>query len=172
MTTAASLDIRAANRDDAAEIAAIYNVYARDSIATFELADVDVADMAARIERVQEAGLPWLVACRDHRVCGYAYAAPWKPRAAYARTAESSIYLAREVHGLGIGKRLYGALIERVRAAGVHALIGGVALPNPASIVLHEALGFVQVAHFRETGFKFGRWIDVGYWQRVFVEPA
>lgn len=162
-----TLRIRPAFAGDAAAIAAIYSAYARDTIVTFELEDVAAAGMATRIAAVQQAGLPWLVACREDVVLGYAYAAPWKPRAAYARTAESSIYLAQAAHGQGIGKRLYIELIARARMIGVHALIGGVALPNAASVALHEALGFVQVAHFRETGFKFGRWIDVGYWQRI-----
>lgn len=167
MTVNPPLQVRPACAGDAAAIAAIYSAYARDTIVTFELEDVGAMEMATRIAAVQQAGLPWLVACRDGAVLGYAYAAPWKPRAAYARSAESSIYLAQDVHVQGIGKRLYSELIECARVAGVHALIGGVALPNPASIALHEALGFVQVAHFRETGFKFGRWIDVGYWQRL-----
>lgn len=172
MTATANLQVRRARSDDAAEIAAIYNVHVRDTVATFELEGVDAVEMATRVSAVQGHGLPWLVACRGNVVLGYAYAAPWKPRAAYARTAESSIYLDPGIHGQGVGKRLYGELIECVHATGMHALIGGVALPNPASVALHEALGFVQVAHFRETGFKFGRWIDVGYWQRLFDGAA
>ena len=149
MAATANLEIRRAHAGDAAAIAAVYNVHVRDTVATFELEDVAAAEMAARISAVQAHGLPWLVACRGDVVLGYAYAAPWKARAAYARTVESSIYLSAESHRQGIGRRLYGELIERVRATGMHALIGGVALPNPASVALHEALGFEQVAHFR-----------------------
>ncbi len=159
--------IRDAASDDAASIAAIYNEHVRGTIVTFELEEVDAAEMARRIDEVQSRGLPWLVACDGEVVVGYAYAGPWKARAAYARTVETSIYLAGAAWGRGLGKRLYAALVERLRAAGMHALIGGVSLPNPASVRLHEALGFEYVGSFREVGWKFGRWIDVGYWQRV-----
>ena len=157
--------IRDAKPADAAAIAAIYNVHVRGTIVTFELEEVGAAEMARRIADVQARGLPWLVAIGNGHVLGYAHAGPWKPRAAYARTVETSIYLADAARGRGFGKRLYAALIERLRAAGMHVAIGGASLPNPASVALHEALGFEFVGAFRETGFKLGRWIDVGYWQ-------
>ena len=161
----ADLTIRDAHPDDASAIAAIYNVHVRGTIVTFELDVVDAAEMARRIAEVRSRGLPWLVAIGNGGVLGYAYAGPWKARAAYARTVETSIYLADAARGRGIGKRLYAALIERLRAAGMHVAIGGASLPNPASVALHEALGFEFVGAFREAGFKLGRWIDVGYWQ-------
>jgi phosphinothricin acetyltransferase len=157
--------IRDAASTDAAAIAAIYNAYVRDTIVTFEVEDVTADAMAWRIADIRARGLPWLVAVEGGVVLGYAHAGPWKSRAAYARTVETSIYLAGAVRGRGIGKRLYAALIERLRAAGMHVAIGGASLPNPASVALHEALGFEFVGAFRETGFKLGRWIDVGYWQ-------
>jgi phosphinothricin acetyltransferase len=157
--------IRDATSPDAAAIAAIYNVHVRGTIVTFEVEEVAIDAMAWRIADVQARGLPWLVAVEGGRVCGYACAGPWKARAAYARTVETSIYLADAARGRGIGKRLYAALIERLRATGMHVAIGGASLPNPASAALHEALGFEFVGAFRETGFKLGRWIDVGYWQ-------
>ena len=97
---------------------------------------------------------------------GYAYAAPWRARAAYRHSVETSIYLAPGAGGRGLGARLYRALFAALPSH-VHAAIGGVSLPNPASVALHERLGFRKVAHFREVGRKFGRWIDVGYWQRL-----
>ncbi|MFT3897576.1 MAG: GNAT family N-acetyltransferase [Thermomonas sp.] len=157
--------IRDATHEDAAAIAAIYNVHVRGGIATFELEEVVAAEMARRVVDAQSRGLPWLVADAAGAVLGYACAGPWKPRAAYARTVETSIYLDEPSRGQGLGKRLYAALIERLRAAGMHVAIAGASLPNPASAALHEALGFDFVGRFRETGFKFGRWIDVGYWQ-------
>jgi L-amino acid N-acyltransferase YncA len=159
--------IRDAVAGDAAAVAALYNVYVRDSVATFELAAVPGDAMRARIDEVQARALPWLVATRAGSVVGYAYATPWKPRAAYARSVETSVYVAADACGRGVGRALYAALIGRLRDAGLHALIGGIALPNAPSVALHEALGFVQVARFREVGFKLGRWVDVGYWQRV-----
>ncbi|PNS08681.1 arsinothricin resistance N-acetyltransferase ArsN1 family B [Solilutibacter silvestris] len=157
--------IRDAVDGDATIIAAIYNAHVRDTIVTFELEDVAAEEMARRIAQVQSLGLPWLVAQEDGVVIGYAYAGRWKARAAYARTVESSIYLADAACGRGLGKRLYAVLIERLRALGIHAVIGGVSLPNAVSVALHEGLGFTPVGAFREVGWKFGRWIDVGYWQ-------
>ena len=82
-----------------------------------------------------------------------------------ARTVETSIYLDAAARGHGLGRRLYGALLERLRALDMRVAIGGIALPNPASIGLHESLGFTHVGVFREVGFKLERWVDVGYWQ-------
>lgn len=160
-----AIQVREARDADATRIAAIYNHYVVDDIATFETEPVAAADMAARMAAVVEAGLPWLVAARDGAIAGYAYAARWRPRAAYRRSVEVSVYLAQDATGRGLGRALYERLLDALRERGVHAAIGGVALPNAASVALHERLGFVQVAHFREVGHKFGRWIDVGYWQ-------
>ena len=164
--------IREANPSDGNTIAAIYNAYVRNSVTTFELEPVAAAAMQARIEDVQARSLPWLVVEHAGGVAGYAYATPWKPRAAYARSVETSVYLAEDATGRGLGRLLYAALIERLREAGLHALIGGIALPNAASVALHEALGFVHVATFREVGFKHGRWVDVGYWQRLLPDAC
>ena len=146
-------------------------MHAVGSIVTFELEAVPAADMATRIAGMQQAGLPWLVASIDGVMLGYAYASPWKARAAYARTVETSVYVAVDAAGQGLGKRLYAALIQRLRDAGMHALIGGISLPNPASVALHEAFGFAHVGNFRQVGHKFGRWIDVGYWQLLLHAP-
>jgi phosphinothricin acetyltransferase len=174
--------IRSAAGDDAAAIAGIYNHYVRHDIATFELDAVDAAEMRTRIAAVQAHGLPWLVleerAVEEHAVeqraveyrgavRGYAYATPWRTRAAYRHSVESSIYLAPDAAGRGFGRRLYQALLAALRPLEVHAVIGGVSLPNPASVALHERMGFRKVAHFSEVGRKFDRWIDVGYWQLI-----
>lgn len=159
--------IRDATAADAAAVAAIYNVHVRGTIVTFELDDVDADTMAGRIADVESRGLPWRVAVEGDAVLGYAYAGPWKQRAAYARTVESSIYLHEDACGRGLGTRLYADLLAQLRARGIHAVIGGAALPNPASVRLHEALGFGYIGTFPQVGFKFGQWIDVGYWQRL-----
>lgn len=160
-------DIREARTHDAGAIAAIYNVQVRDTTTTFELDDVTVAEMARRIADVQARGLPWQVLERGGAVAGYAHATPWKLRAAYARTVETSVYLDAQARGRGWGRLLYAAVLERLRARDdVHVAIAGIALPNAASVALHEALGFVHVGVFREVGYKHGRWVDVGYWQR------
>jgi phosphinothricin acetyltransferase len=161
------MHIRDAIADDAQAIAAIYNPYIADTTISFEEQPVTDADMARRIADVQEAGLPWLVIEQDHAVLGYAYATKWRVRHAYRFSVESSVYLAPRAAGRGLGTMLYTALLERLRAQGCHLVIGGVALPNAASVALHEKMGFEQVANFREVGFKFERWIDVGYWQKI-----
>lgn len=163
-----SIRLREARGDDAGAIASIYDHYVERTVVTFELDPVPAATMRERIEAVHARGLPWLVAGDgDGGLAGYAYAAPWRDRAAYRHSVETTVYLARGRTGAGIGRRLYAALLETLDQRDVHAAIGGIALPNAASIGLHEALGFVKVAHFPQVGRKFDRWIDVGYWQRT-----
>jgi L-amino acid N-acyltransferase YncA len=159
--------IRAARLRDAAAIAAIYNHYVETTIVTFEEKPVSVREMKARIKLVT-ANYPWLVAELLGNVVGYAYANKWKERAAYRHSTETTVYLDGSATGRGIGRALYTKLIGDLRALGCHAIIGGVALPNAASVGLHEAMGFKKVAHFHEVGRKFDRWIDVGYWQLEF----
>ncbi len=163
--TNGDLRIRDAVAADAAAIAAIYNVHVRDTIVTFELDEVDEGEMARRMAQVRDHGLRWLVLEERGGVVGYAYAGQWKARAAYARTVESSIYLDDAAIGRGLGKQLYAQLLECLRDCGIHVVIGGVSLPNAASVALHEGLGFEPIGAFREVGWKLGRWIDVGYWQ-------
>jgi L-amino acid N-acyltransferase YncA len=160
-----SIMIRPATMADAAAVVAIYNHFVLETIVTFEEQPIDSAEMSRRIESVQQASLPWLVAEQHGTVLGYAYAGKWKERIGYRFSVESSVYCAPSATGRGLGTRLYGALLPLLRERGVHAVIGGIALPNDASVALHEKLGMRKVAHFEQTGFKFGRWIDVGYWQ-------
>lgn len=161
------MQIRSAHADDAKAIAAIYNPYILTTTISFEEEAVTDAAMAQRMADVQAGGLPWLVAERDGKVLGYAYATKWRVRHAYRFSVESSVYLAPEAARQGVGSALYTALLQQLAERGVHLVIGGVALPNDASVALHEKMGYEKVAHFREVGFKFGRWLDVGYWQRT-----
>lgn len=159
------MQIRSATPEDAAAIAPIYNPYVADTCITFETAPVSAAEMRTRIGETLEAGLPWLVAAEAGAVRGYAYASRWKGRCAYRYSVETTVYLDQACTGRGIGRTLYSALLGQLRADGMRTAIGGIALPNPASVALHERLGFRNVARFREVGFKQDRWIDVGYWQ-------
>ena len=159
--------IRDALPDDAAAIAAIYNHYIEHTVVTFEEATIPPAEVQRRIDARQAMGLPWLVAAPDDEVAGYAYASRWKERSAYRNSVEVTVYLHKDAGGRGLGTRLYRALFERLRERGAHAAIGGIVLPNPASVALHEKMGMEKVAHFKEVGYKFGRWLDVGYWQRL-----
>jgi phosphinothricin acetyltransferase len=163
----ATVTIRPADSADVEQIVEIYNHYVLTSAITFEEAPVEVSEMARRIHEVHAVPLPWLVAASDANVLGYAYATRWKARAAYKFSAESTVYLRADAVGKGIGRELYAHLIAALRTAGVHAVIGGVALPNDASLGLHQKLEFEKVAHFKEVGFKFNRWIDVIYWERI-----
>ncbi|MGJ7917304.1 arsinothricin resistance N-acetyltransferase ArsN1 family B [Massilia sp. LXY-6] len=149
---------------DAAAIAAIYNHYVAATPVSMETDPVMPGEMAQRIAQVQDAALPWLVLEEDGRVLGYAYAGKWRARPGYRHAVESSVYLDAGERGRGLGAILYRALLARLHGR-FHTVIGGIALPNAASIALHERLGFRQVACFPEVGHKFGAWIDVGYWQ-------
>ncbi|KMJ52298.1 phosphinothricin acetyltransferase [Vogesella sp. EB] len=161
--------VREATPDDAAAICAIYNPYIEYSTISFEEQPVSVGDMAERIAGTQAQGLPWLVAhAEDGELFGYAYASRWRTRPAYRHAMEASIYLRQATVGQGLGKLLYRELLQRLAAQGLRTVIGGVAQPNPASDALHRALGFKQVALFEQVGRKFGRWLDVAYWQLSF----
>ena len=156
--------IRTATTADAEAVSRVYNWYIENTVITFEVDPVPAAEMARRIESVLEAH-DWLLLEEGGEALGYAYAGRYHARAAYRYSAESTIYLRNGVGGQGLGSRLYAELIRRSFARGYRNLIGGIALPNPASVRLHEKLGFGQVGHVRRIGFKFERWIDVGHWQ-------
>jgi phosphinothricin acetyltransferase len=159
--------IRQALPADANEIARIYNHYVRSTVITFEEQEVTPSTMAERMADVGSATLPWLIADDGSGVVGYAYASRWKPRSAYRFAVETSVYVEHDHLGKGIGSALYRALFGALLDRGLHAVIGGIALPNEGSLALHEKFGMRKVAHFEQVGFKFGRWVDVGYWQRT-----
>ena len=157
--------IRSGGVHDADAIADIYNHYVKRTIISFEEDPVTASEIARRMEEVQSTSLPWLIAEERGKVSGYAYATRWKNRIAYRYSVEITVYVAPSRGRCGLGSTLYGHLLPILRAQGLHAIIGGIALPNDASVALHEKFGFKRIAHFQEVGFKFNRWIDVGYWQ-------
>jgi phosphinothricin acetyltransferase len=158
--------IRRATAADAAAIADIYNHYVRETVITFEETPVSADDMARRIADVTQR-YPWLVSERDGAVVGFAYATEWKSRSAYRFSVETTIYVATGDHAYGLGTALYEALLAELKARKLHSAVGIIALPNRASVALHEKLGFKKIGHFAEVGWKFERWVDVGYWQRI-----
>ncbi len=158
--------IRVADRRDAAAIAAIYAAEVLEGTATFEIEPPTAAEIAQRMT-VDGGRLPWLVWDEAGAVLGYAYASGYRARAAYDRTVETTVYVARGAQGRGVGRQLYAALLDRLIAAGFAQALGVIALPNEASVALHEASGFRQVARLERMGYKFGRRLDVGYWQRA-----
>jgi len=157
--------IRDANAADAKTIAEIYNHYIENTIVTFEETPVTAEEMWSRMG-LDRGNFPWLVFEEEGQVLGSAYASKWKGRCAYRYSAECSVYLDHQATGKGVGTALYSKLLEELKGHSIHTVIGGIALPNAASVALHEKLGFTQVALFKEVGRKFNRWIDVGYWQR------
>ena len=158
--------IRRVTPADAGAIAAIYNHHVVNTAVTFEEIPVDEATMRNRIAEI-DASHAWFVAAVDGRVGGYAYASAWRARSAYRRSVETTVYVGNEAVGRGLGRALYDALLGELAQRGFHCAMGGIALPNAASVALHERMGFAKVAHFREVGWKLGRWFDVGYWQRL-----
>lgn len=159
------MEIRKAKPEDAEQIAEIYNYYIQSTHHTFETEPLSTEVMVKRIRRVVEE-YPYLVADNGEMILGYAYATQFKLREAYEHSAEVSIYVRNDTHGRGVGTRLYHKLFEKLSESHFHALIAGIALPNDASIRFHEKMGFEKVAHFKEVGYKLGRWIDVGYWEK------
>ena len=161
------IGVRFATTDDADSVVGIYNHYVMESTITFEEEGVSASEMASRIQDVQRASMPWLIAERSGQVLGYAYATKWHGRSAYRFSTEVTVYLDRAHVRRGIGATLYNHLLPALKSRGIHVALGGIALLNDASVRLHERFGFEKVAQFKEVGFKFGRWIDVGYWQRT-----
>lgn len=160
--------IRPAKAEDATTIARIYNHYIKETTVTFEVDPVSADCMASRIAECQSNGLPWLVAKHNDEVVGYCYASKWKGRCAYRHSVEATVYLDSSIVSKGWGSKLYDQLLGQLERSGFHAVICAIALPNEASVALHEKFGMKKVGHFDEVGHKFERWVDVGYWQLLF----
>lgn len=157
--------IRIATATDAAAVRAIYAPAVESTAISFEVTVPSVDEMAARITDRQPA-YPWLVAEDARGIAGYAYAGRFAARPAYRWSVETSVYVAEMAQGRGVGRALYAALLAILTAQGYRQAMGGIALPNPASVRLHEAAGFALVGVYRGVGWKFGAWHDVGWWQR------
>jgi phosphinothricin acetyltransferase len=160
------MDVRKAKLEDSKQITEIYNYYVENSHSTFETNPLEIVEMKMRIAETIE-NYPFFVCEENGEILGYAHAAQYKSRCAYKNSVEVSVYVKNGTNGKGIGTLLYEKLFEKLTRMDVHAIIAGIALPNEASIKLHEKFGFEKVAHFREIGFKFGNWIDVGYWELI-----
>jgi len=160
--------IRQAREEDAAAIAAIYAPYVLTGTVSFETEPPDAGTMKQRMGSSEDL-YPWLVATNgeeaDSSVVAYAYAARFRDRPAYRYVVEASIYVAAPVQSQGVGRLLYGALIDTLRAQGFVQAIAVISLPNEYSVQLHEAVGFQRSGLLREIGFKQGRWVDIGFWQ-------
>ena len=161
------LTIRPAQSADSAAIAAIYAHHVRHGTATFDTVPRSTEDMAERIAQADARGWPFLVAEADGVPVGYAYATPFRDRPAYAATCENSIYIAADRIGQGIGKTLLAALLVAAEQAGFRQMIAVIGGGEPASVALHQSLGFAPAGRMRSVGRKFGRWLDTVYMQRA-----
>jgi L-amino acid N-acyltransferase YncA len=167
---ARAVEIRSATAADAAAILAIYAPIVRDTIISFETEVPSVAEIAQRIDTALKTH-PYLVAETGGAVVGYAYAGEHRARSAYRWSVDVTVYVAAPARRSGVGRALYGRLLPMLAERQFHAAFAGIALPNPASVGLHEAMGFTPVGIYREVGCKFGRWHDVGWWQRLLSDP-
>lgn len=158
--------IRPASLGDAAGLNAIYNHYIRETPITFDLRTWELAQRQAWIEQHAGGRHQVFVAVEDDRVLGYSSSGEWRPKAAYERCVETSIYVAPDRVGNGIGRALYSELFERLEGHDLHRSLAGITMPNDASVALHEAFGFAQVGYFSEQGYKFDRYWDVAWFER------
>ena len=158
--------LREVRIEDAEQLTTIYNYYIRTSGVTFEEEPITSSEMRSRIEKIRFKGnFPFLIFEENGVIMGYAYATTFRERVAYRFTVESTVYLAKEHFGKGIGRILYAALLDELKKGDYHSVIGVITLPNEPSVKLHESFGFKKVGHFSEVGYKFEQWMDVGFWE-------
>jgi L-amino acid N-acyltransferase YncA len=156
---------------DADAVAAIYRPAVEASIASFEEVAPDAFEMARRISAIL-GRTPWLVMDDGHAAVGYAYAGPHRERPGYRWSVDISVYVAADFHGRGLGRRLYDELLAILRRQGFVNAYAGIALPNPASVALHEGIGMKLVGVYERVGFKFGAWHDVAWYGMRLSDPA
>ncbi len=155
--------IRAVTASDADEIAAIYAPIVRDTAISFETEPPTSAEIGSRIAHIAKR-FPWLVAEVDGRVAGYAYACPHRDRAAYRWSVDVTVYVHSDFRRRGVGEALYRDLFHQLRQLGYQSAFAGITLPNPASVGLHESLGFRPIGMYERVGFKHGSWHNTGWW--------
>jgi phosphinothricin acetyltransferase len=158
--------IRPVRAEDAPAICAIYNHYIKNTVITFEEELLEPPEIKRRIAAVS-AKYPWFVREENGEILGYAYANSYRDRSAYRYAAELSIYLKEDRLGEGIGSGLFERLLSELKETKLHALVSAITLPNDRSIALQKKFGFREIACFAEIGFKFGKWLDVAYWELV-----
>ncbi|MGE5074179.1 MAG: arsinothricin resistance N-acetyltransferase ArsN1 family B [Anaerolineae bacterium] len=169
MTEEAAAVIRCSKEGDVEGILAIYAPIVRETAISFEVEPPSMEEMHRRIESTV-IRLPWLIYDVDGRVGGYAYAGRHRERAAYQWSVDVSVYVAEELRGKGLGRKLYEPLLGILEDLGYYTALAGIALPNAASVGLHEAMGFRPIGVYRNVGYKLGKWHDVGWWQRQLRE--
>ena len=158
--------IRLARESDGAGVAAIYGPIVENTAISFETLPPGAAEMTRRISDTLRSH-PWLVCEVDGQIAGYAYASQHRPRPAYRWSVDTSVYVDPKWHRRGAGRGLYMSLFAILARQGYGNAYAGIALPNPASVTLHEAVGFKPVGVYEHVGYKLGAWHDVGWWQRA-----
>jgi L-amino acid N-acyltransferase YncA len=159
------MQVRLAAREDLAGILAILNREIAEGYAHFGTEPVDLEDLGQEFESACQ--YPWVVALEERCVVGFSRASPWKSRGAYRRTCEVGVYVRPDMQGQGVGASIYDLMLRELRDRGFRTLLGGISLPNPASVRLHERFGFRHVGTLPSVGWKLGEWRDVGYWALV-----
>ena len=159
-----AVHVRSATEEDLVRVGEVVNHYIEHSVFNFRTEPQSIGELRT-VWAQRHQRFPWLVAVLDDRVVGVAYAGPWNERAAYRWTVETTVYVDESAHRRGVGDALYTKLLDRLRGRGFHSAVAVIALPNEASVRLHERHGFDGVGHLREAGFKHNAWHDVGFWQ-------
>ena len=161
------IEIRKASTADAAAINEIYNHYVLNSVVTFDIDPSEVSFWEEKITHLEHLGLPFIVAESENEILGFAYASPWRPKAAYRQTVEDTIYLSPKAIRQGLGTRMLQELIERCQQADIKEMIAVISADGAeASIAIHESFGFVINGRLTNVGFKFNRWLGTVLMQR------
>jgi L-amino acid N-acyltransferase YncA len=163
--------IRLATAQDSGDIATIYAPYVRDTFVSFETNPPAGTEMAARMAKILPR-FPWLVCEQEGRVAGFAYASEHRSRSAYQWSVDVAAYLDERLQRHGLGRALYTALLAILRRQGFFNAYAGIALPNPASVGLHETMGFRIIGIYHSVGYKLGAWRDVGWWHLALQQPT
>ena len=172
MTNVDDIRVRLADPDrDAAAVTDIYRPAVDATIASFEAPAPDAVEMARRMRTMLER-TPWLVAQMGESVIGYAYAGPHRERAGYRWSVDVSAYVHPDWHGRGVGRALYDELLVTLRRQRFVNVYAGIALPNPASVALHESIGMRRIGVYEQVGWKFGAWHDVAWFGMRIGEPT
>lgn len=158
--------IRKVKPSDIPQILEIYNYYIENSTVTFEEELLDLETFSQRISEITQK-YPYLVYEEKGQILGYAYAGIFRTRIAYRFSVETSVYVHKDHYKKGIARNLYADLLEALKSSDIKSAIGGITLPNEASVRLHESMGFEKVGHFKQVGYKFDQWLDVGFWQKM-----
>ncbi len=160
------MEIRNAKPEDGKQLAEIYNHYILNTPQTFETEALSAEEMASRIAGIAE-GFPFLVAEEEELILGYAYADRFRLRKAFEYACEVSVYVRNDTKQRGVGTRIYEKLFIDLQETDVHTIFASISMPNDGSVKFHEKLGFKKVGNFEQVGYKLGRWVDVGFWQKL-----